>query len=137
MWPKVLAQLIPQMLDLLPHLKRVVPMAEKFLSSKAEADRANEAALVTMAEGVRGDLGQMASAHAGLYRKLMEVDAQIGEVGTETKRARMSVEAVEARMGGLEKAIAGYRTLAITALVMLAVVLILVVLVYLRVGVGR
>ena len=59
MWPKLLGQLLPQVFDLLPHLKRVVPMAEKFLSSKAEVDRANEAAMVAMAEGVRGDLGQM------------------------------------------------------------------------------
>ena len=135
MWPKLLAQLLPQMFDLLPHLKRVVPMAETFLTSKAANERANEAALTAMAEGMRGDLGQMVSAHSGLYRKMEELDGRLGEVGTEAKRARMAVESAEARIGVLEKSVAAYRGMAIATLVMLAVVLILLVLVYLRTGV--
>lgn len=134
MWPKLLGQLLPQVFDLLPHLKRVVPMAEQFLSSKAEQDRGNEAALAAMAEGVRGDLGQMVSAHSGLYRKMDELDGRLVEVGLEAKRARMGVDAVEARMGVLERSVAMYRGLAIGGLVLVSVVLLLVVLVYLRVA---
>ena len=109
-------------------------MAENFLASKAASERANEAALAAMAEGMRGDLGQMVSAHSGIYRKLDEIDGRLTEVGTEAKRARMGVDAAEARVGALEKSLSAYRGFAVATLVMLAVVLILLVLLYLRVG---
>ena len=98
MWPKVIAQLF----ELLPHVSRLVPVADRFFSSKAAAERANEAALAAMAEGVRGDLGQVTKAHAGLYRQLQELSAQIAEVGEEVKRARLSLEQHEHRMESLE-----------------------------------
>ena len=98
MWPKVIAQLF----ELLPHISRLLPMADKFLTSKAAAEKANEAALTAMAEGVRGDLGQVTKAHAGLYRQLQEQSAQIAEVFDETKRARLSIEQHEHRMETLE-----------------------------------
>lgn len=132
MWPKVLAQLLPQLFELLPHLRRVVPMAEKFLTSKAEADRANEAALASMAEGMRGDLGQVVSAHTGLYRKMAELEELVTGVGVEAKRARMGVDSIEARVGGLEKSAARYRLIAIISLVLLMIVLVLLVLVVLQ-----
>jgi len=94
MWPKVIAQLV----ELLPHLSRLVPMADKFLSSKATSEKANEAAMVAMAEGVRGDLGQVTKAHIGLYRQLQDQSAQIAEVGEEVKRSRTSMEQHEHRM---------------------------------------
>jgi len=98
MWPKVIAQLF----ELLPHVSRLIPVADRFFSSKAAAERANEAALAAMAEGVRGDLGQVTKAHAGLYRQLQELSAQIAEVGEEVKRARLSAEQHEHRMESLE-----------------------------------
>jgi chromosome segregation ATPase len=98
MWPKVIAQLF----ELLPHISRLVPMADRFLSSKAAAEKANEAAMAAMAEGVRGDLGQVTKAHVGLYRQLQEQSAQITEVSEEVKRARLSIEQHEHRMESLE-----------------------------------
>jgi len=104
MWPKVIAQLV----ELLPHLSRLVPMADKFLSSKANSEKANEAAMVAMAEGVRGDLGQVTKAHLGLYRQLQNQSAQIAEVGEEVKRSRTSMEQHEHRMEALEKQVASF-----------------------------
>jgi hypothetical protein len=98
MWPKVIAQLF----ELLPHISRLVPMADRFLSSKAAAEKANEAAMAAMAEGVRGDLGQVTKAHVGLYRQLQEQSAQITEVSEEVKRTRLSIEQHEHRMESLE-----------------------------------
>src|SRR5712664_809041 len=98
MWPKVIAQLF----ELLPHVTRLVPMADKYFSSKTASEKANEAAMAAMAEGVRGDLGQVTKAHAGLYRQLQELSAQIAEVGEEVKRARLSLEQHEHRMESLE-----------------------------------
>lgn len=88
MWPKVIAQLF----ELLPHIARVLPMADKFFASKASEQKANEAALVAMAEGVRGDLGQVTRAHAGLYRQLQDQSAQIAEVSEAVKLTQRAVE---------------------------------------------
>jgi len=98
MWPKVFAQLF----ELLPHITRLVPMADRYLTSKTASEKANEAAMAAMAEGVRGDLGQVTKAHAGLYRQLQDQSAQIAEVSEEVKRARLSMEQHEHRMSTLE-----------------------------------
>jgi chromosome segregation ATPase len=102
MWPKVLVQLF----ELLPHITRLVPMADRYLSSKTASEKATEAAMAAMAEGVRGDLGQVTKAHAGLYRQLQDQSAQIAEVGEEVKRARLSAEQHENRMVALESKVA-------------------------------
>jgi chromosome segregation ATPase len=98
MWPKLLAQLF----ELLPHISRLVPIADKYLSSKTASEKANEAALTAMAEGVRGDLGQVTKAHAGLYRQLQELSAQIAEVGQEVKNIAAIKEVQENRLAALE-----------------------------------
>ena len=98
MWPKVIAQLF----ELLPHITRLVPMADRYFSSKTASEKANEAAMAAMAEDVRGDLGQVTKAHAGLYRQLQDQSAQIAEVSEEVKRARLSIEQHEHRMLTLE-----------------------------------
>ncbi len=102
MWPKVIAQLF----ELLPHITRLVPMADKYFSSKTANEKATEAAMIAMADGVRGDLGQVTKAHAGLYRQLQDQSAQIAEIGEEIKRARLSVEQHENRMLALESNVA-------------------------------
>ena len=102
MWPKVIAQLF----ELLPHITRLVPMADRYFSTKTASEKANEAAMTAMAEGVRGDLGQVAKAHAGLYRQLQDQSIQIAEVAEEVKRARLAVEQHEHRMVALETTVA-------------------------------
>lgn len=92
MWPKLLAQLF----ELLPHITRLVPMADKYFSSRTASEKATEAAMAAMAEGVRGDLGQVTKAHAGLYQKLQERSAQIGEVSADVKRMGAALERVTA-----------------------------------------
>jgi chromosome segregation ATPase len=98
MWPKVIAQLF----ELLPHITRLVPIADRYFSSKTASEKATEAAMAAMAEDVRGDLGQVTKAHAGLYRQLQDQSAQIAEVSEEIKRARLSMEQHEHRMLTLE-----------------------------------
>ena len=123
MWPKVIAQLF----ELLPHITRLVPMADRYLSSKTASEKATEAAMAAMAEGVRGDLGQVTKAHAGLYRQLQEQSAQIAQVGEDVKAARLAVEHHEARMVALESKIASFEWWikgGISLLVVMAAVLI-------------
>lgn len=92
MWPKVMAQLF----ELLPHITRLVPMADKYFSTKTASEKATEAAMTAMAEGVRGDLGQVTKAHAGLYQKLQEQNAQLAEVSTEVKRIATAADRITA-----------------------------------------
>jgi hypothetical protein len=92
MWPKMLAQLF----ELLPHITRLVPMADKYFSTKTASEKATEAAMAAMAEGVRGDLGQVTKAHAGLYQQLQEQSAQIAEVSAGVKRMGTAMERVTA-----------------------------------------
>jgi hypothetical protein len=129
MWPKVIAQLF----ELLPHITRLVPMADKYLSSKTASEKANEAAMAAMAEGVRGDLGQVTKAHAGLYRQLQEQSAQIAEVLGEVKVARLSVEQDEQRIVILESNVRslGWWVKAGVSLLVVLVAVVLVLLVHL------
>jgi hypothetical protein len=102
MWPKLLMQLF----ELLPHISRLVPMADKYFSSKASAEKANEAALAAMAEGVRGDLGQVTKAHVGLYRQLQELSAHVAVVEDEVKPVRVAVDQMGHRVEALEEKVA-------------------------------
>lgn len=92
MWPKLFAQLF----ELLPHITRLVPMADKYFSSRTASEKATEAAMAAMAEGVRGDLGQVTKAHAGLYKQLQDQSGQIAEVSADVKRMGAALERVTA-----------------------------------------
>jgi hypothetical protein len=72
-------------------------MLERYLNSRQAKDRENEAALVALAETVRGDLGQVTAAHAGLYRQLQALSAQVAELDGEVKLARLAAERAEAQ----------------------------------------
>jgi hypothetical protein len=129
MWPKVIAQLF----ELLPHITRLVPMADRYFSTKTASEKATEAAMAAMADGVRGDLGQVTKAHAGLYRQLQDQSAQIAEVFEEVKQARHSVEKQEHRMVALESNVAslGWWVKAGVSLLIVLAVVVIVLLVHL------
>jgi len=102
MWPKVIAQLF----ELLPHISRLLPMADKYFNSKAAAEKANEAAMAAMAEGVRGDLGQVTKAHVGLYRQLQEQSAQITGVSEQVTATSTVIGQQADRVESLELKVA-------------------------------
>jgi hypothetical protein len=91
------------LLELLPHFARLVPMADKFLSTRSASDKAQEAALAALTGEVRGKFGKVAEANEGLGRQVKEQGAQIAELGVEVTRTRMGVESVEARVSKLER----------------------------------
>jgi hypothetical protein len=132
MWPKVIAQLF----ELLPHVSRLIPMADKYFSTKTASEKATEAAMAAMAEGVRGDLGQVTRAHAGLYRQLQDQSAQLAEVSEDMKRARLAVEQHDHRLEAMELRVASLG-LWIKAGLSLLVVLVAVVIVLLVRLAGR
>jgi chromosome segregation ATPase len=116
MWPKML-------LELLPHFARLVPMADKFFSTRTASERAQEAALAALAADVRGELGKAAEAHTGVQRQLQEQSQQISETAVEVTRARMSVESVEVRVARLEKTAGTTMRLLLAVMVLVAVAL--------------
>jgi len=124
MWPKIL-------LELLPHFTRVLPLADRYFSSRGEEDKAHAVALASLGEEVRGSLERIDEVHAGLQDALKTQGEQIAEVGVEAARARMAAEQLEQRVAKLERrakatlmvAEAGF-ILLVVAVVMLIVVLV-------------
>jgi len=117
MWPQLL-------FDLLPHFARLLPVADKYLTNRSAGDKTHEAALGTLRESVRGELGEVKEAQAGLERQLREQGAQIAEIAVDVARARMGIESVEARVAKLGMAV---KLLAVTLLLVAMVFAILVV----------
>lgn len=121
MWPKAIAQII----ELLPHAARLMPVADKFFQSKAAGEEANRKAMEAMAEGLRGDLGQVTAAHAGLYRQLNEQADRLAEVSTETRAARAAAEAAEAKAATLERRLDRMAVLLLCVTVLLVVAIVM------------
>jgi hypothetical protein len=128
MWPKVIAQLF----ELLPHITRLVPIADRYLSAKTASEKATDAAMIAMAEGVRGDLGQVTKAHAGLYRQLQEQSLQIDAVSEDVKRTRVAVEQHGHRMEVLEQQVTSLGIWVKAGVSLLAVLLVVVIVLLLR-----
>jgi len=121
MWPKAISSLI----ELAPHITRLVPMADRFFNSKsAEAD-ASRTAMEQMADGLRGDLGQVTASHAGLYRQLNDQSVQLSAVAADVRSVKLSTDSLEARTTRVEAQIVRLTQLVGIALLMLATVCIL------------
>jgi hypothetical protein len=125
MWPKIL-------LELLPHFTRLVPLADKYFSGRGEQDKAHVAALAALGEEVRGGLGRVDEVHAGLRQALKEQGEQIAEVGVEATRARIAVEAVDARVTKVETSVVTAMRISIAALVLLAAVAVMLIVVLVK-----
>jgi CheY-specific phosphatase CheX len=109
--------------ELLPHFARLMPMADKYLSTRSVSEKAQEAALAALAGDVRGDLARSTDAQAALRRQMQEHTAQLDELALDVTRVRMIVEGAEARAARLEAAIAAAEAKAASAVKLLRVVL--------------
>ncbi len=125
MWPKALTSLI----ELAPHITRLLPMADQFFRSKTADADASSSAMKQMAEGLRGDLGQVTASHAGLYRQLNDQSEKLSTIGADLRSAKLEIEASQARMAALEKQL---KTLQGLLLAVLGASLIILTLVILR-----
>jgi septal ring factor EnvC (AmiA/AmiB activator) len=99
MWPKAIAQL----LELLPHVSRLLPMADRYFNAKTADAEASRSAMQQMAEGLRGDLGQVTATHAGLYRQLNEQGEKLSELSADVATVKHSVESLDPRLTRLEQ----------------------------------
>jgi septal ring factor EnvC (AmiA/AmiB activator) len=124
MWPKALAQLI----ELAPHITRMLPMADRFFQSKTADADASRTAMEQMAEGLRGDLGQVTASHAGLYRQLNDQSEKLSNIAADVHATRLSTDALEARIASLETQLSRLVLFLTVALALLVAVCILSIL---------
>jgi phage shock protein A len=125
MWPRAIAQI----LELLPHVSRLVPAADRFLSARSgndEALRQHSEQMERMAEGLRSDLGQVTASHAGLYRQMNELAAKVDDAAREARGAKDAAEALHQRLARIEAgqakllaAVAGSLLIALIAFIFL------------------
>ena len=125
MWPKAL-------LELAPHIVRLVPAANRFLQDKAAGDDANRKAMEAMAEGLRGDLGQVTAAHAGLYRQLNEQSETLALTKASAEAAKLAAESAEGRVARLHRRVLVNTKLLAAVLLMNLVLLVLVIVLLVR-----
>jgi septal ring factor EnvC (AmiA/AmiB activator) len=125
--------------ELLPHFARLMPMADKYLSSRSASEKTQEAALASLAGEVRGELGKVTGeigkvteANAGVSRQLQEQSRQIADMGVEVARTRMGVESAEARIAKLEKTAAATKAMLGGAVGLLAAVFVLLIVLVVR-----
>ena len=161
MWPKLLLQLVeflPHATRLMPLADRylsanatnanaidadaLAATERAILDHNERSMQANAAALNGVAEQVQGSLGKVARAHIEMAAKLDEFNGmaarldqftgQVTEIGTEAKRARRASELAQTRVDALEKQIGSMRTLLVSGLATIAVLLLLVILLIFR-----
>lgn len=128
MWPKAIAQLI----ELLPHAARLLPVADKFFQSKTAGEEANRRAMEAMAEGLRGDLGQVTASHSGLYRQLNEHSDKLAEISVEARAAREAAESAQARVTNLERRLDRIAALLLVVALLVVVLIVMVVVLLMR-----
>ncbi|HEV2647090.1 MAG TPA: hypothetical protein VGU46_12060 [Acidobacteriaceae bacterium] len=116
--------------ELLPHFARLVPMADKFFSTRSASEKAQEAALATFADDMRGELARAVDAQAALRRQMQEHTAHLGEVALDVTRLRMVVEGMETRAARLEASMGAVETKAASAVKLLGAVLGLLIVVF-------
>ncbi len=108
MWPALL-----QLIELAPHVKRLVPMADRYLQSRAEGRdterRAVEQAvdglrgeLALTAERMHGDLTRVTAAQAGIVEQLTQQSETLESMAAELHAARRASAAVDERMARME-----------------------------------
>ena len=88
--------------ELLPHLSRLVPLAERFFASHNAEEKAKQAAFALMAGKVTSDLNRLGEGHIGLEQALRDQNEQVAALAVETMRVRNSVESMDARFAKLE-----------------------------------
>ena len=98
MWPKALMQL----LELAPHVTRLVPAADRYLQSRAETRESSRRALQDLNDNLRADLAQIAAAHAGLSLQLNEQTETLTRIAADVHHTRLATEEFETRLSRIE-----------------------------------
>ncbi len=128
MWPKVFAQLM----ELLPHITRLVPMADVFFQTRTASEKANEAAVAALVKDVRTDLSHVTAAHDGLYRQLQAQRDQLAQLAVDGGRNNAAVERLASGVTEQARQIAALRGWLLCTVVLLVLVLAVLITLLLR-----
>ena len=132
MWPKAL-------LELLPHVTRLVPLATRYFDSKSAGEDATRVALERKlgetAASLRGDIQRAAeagvAASEGLGAQISRQTATLAAIAADVKAAKLSTESLEARMTKLEERGARHSYLFAILFLQLTTICILIALLFL------
>lgn len=124
MWPKMIAQLV----ELLPHLTRLIPMADRFLQSRGGADEATQEAM----EKLQAELGRTITAQESVYRQINEQGERIDAALSEVRAARAALESSQEKLAGMEAKVSSLRGWVVTALAVNVVLLTTVIVLLVR-----
>lgn len=102
MWPKALSQLI----ELAPHIARLLPAADRYFQAKASGDEATRATVAKFGDELRGDIARVTSAHESIYRQLNEQGERFAQLTEQVNAAKAAAEAAEERAAALEQRLA-------------------------------
>ena len=120
MWPALV-----QLLELAPHVTRLVPMADRYLQSKADSGKAQRRALEEMADRLRGDMGQISEGmRADLTRVGQQLNQQsetLASLAADMRATRLKSDELEARMRGMEARAARLWMIIIAGMIVLAI----------------
>lgn len=95
-------RLLLQLSELLPHLSRLVPMAERYFSGDRNA-------LPPVMHELQDNLGNLHISHEALVRQLHDQSVQLAAVEEELKRLRLSTLRTEELTAHLQKEIGSLR----------------------------
>jgi hypothetical protein len=130
MWPALL-----QLIELAPHVTRLVPMADRYLQSKADNGKAQRRALDEMGERLRGELAltaeRITTAQDGVLQQLNQQRETLEGVAADLQAVRVTSAALAERMTRMEARISRLWTTLLAGLVLIfvgGVILVFVVL---------
>ena len=97
MWPKAFAQLV----ELAPHVSRLLPLADRFLQSKTATEDSGRRALEvvsaeTMPAQLRAELAGMVAAQGALAKQIQLLQDSVAAAGSDTSFTRTAIEALQA-----------------------------------------
>jgi len=114
-------------MEILPHLVRFVPAANRFLQDRSAGDEATRNAMDALSTRLHGDLEQVTAAHSGIYRQLNEQAGKLEQVATDVTAMRTAIESTEGRVARMQRRTSMLSRLLIAALVMIFLLMLMVV----------
>ncbi len=153
MWPKALSQLV----ELAPHITRLLPLADRYFKDKATGDdstrqaleshrtvlegqrtalEAQRAAVTDLSDRLHADIIAINSAQSTqvitLGRQIGDLEKHLVSTRTDALAAKQATESLEGRLTGIEAAQKRTHMLAIVAVALLVAILILIATLFLR-----
>jgi chromosome segregation ATPase len=116
------------LLEFLPHLTRLIPAADRYLSSRPASDKAHEAALAALSEDQRSAFSKVTAENAALKSHLQQLITDSAQLRAETSVLRTSLEGLDSRVTRIESRVTAVSRVLWVVVAMLAAVLVIVLL---------